>query len=175
MRLGAHPGLYSCSVRYTAVGENHNPRWAQFGDISETGMKLISAKPHQTEVGTIVDVNFALVGGAREVTRKARVVRHDNEFVLGLQFLQTSEDFKYIFWQHARFIQRLPWAWPLKRSQKWLTEHKIGLRIAVTAITFFILTASVVYVFSDEQGPKRSWGKLYPVEVHLNYVKHYNQ
>lgn len=159
LRLDSHPGIYSCSVRYTAIGETANPRWAQFADISETGMKLISAKPHQTEVGSIVDVNFSLVGGTREVTRKARVVRQGSEFVLGLQFLHTSEDFKYIFWQHARFIQRLPWAWPLQRSLRWFSEHKIGLRMAVAAFTFFIFTASVIYLFSDDHaGRKRIWG-----------------
>ncbi len=167
LRLDAHPGMYSCAVRYTALG-NENTRWAQFGDISETGMKLISAKPHETEVGAIVDVNFSLVGGAREVTRKARVVRQGNEFVLGLQFVQNSEDFKYVFWQHASFVNRLSWAWPLERSQKWFAEHKIGLRIAVTAMTFFVFTASVIYLFSDEHaGRIRSWGDA----NHFNQAK----
>ncbi len=175
LRLGAHPGLYSCAVRYIALGENERTRWAQFGDISETGMKLISAKPHQTEIGSIVDVNFSLVGGSREVTRKARVVRQANEFVLGLQFLHNTEDFKYVFWQHARFVNRLPWAWPLARAQKWFAEHKIGLRIAVTAMTFFIFTASVIYIFSDEHaGVKHGWGKVYSDEIDLNYVKQFN-
>ena len=159
VRLSAHPGVYSCAVRYVPLGDTSNPRWAQYADISESGMKLISTKPHQTDIGSIVDVKFSLVGGEREVTKKARVVRQGNEFVLGLQFLNVSEDYRFIFWQHARFVSRLPWSWPLRQIGRWFAEHRIGLRIAVAATIFFVLTTSIIYLFSDDvAGRNRSWG-----------------
>jgi hypothetical protein len=173
-RLEAHPSLYSCAVRYCSLGESNNPRWAQFADISETGMKLISTKPHQTEVGSIVDVNFSLVGGEREVSKKARVVRQGNEFVLGLQFLQNSEDYKFIFWQHAQFVNRLPWSLPLKNAMSWFKEHRIGLRIAVAATIFFVLTSTIVYIFSDGfAGRKRPFGSRFPDSIDYEYVNEF--
>lgn len=173
-RLDANPGMYSCAVRFSPLGDS-NSRWAQYADISETGMKLISTKPHQTEVGTILDLNFSLVGGSHEISKKARVVRQANEFVLGVQFLNPTEDFKFIFFQHARFVKRLPWAAPFKRAHRWFSEHRIGLRIAIAAATFFVFTASVIYLFSDDfAGRNRGWGEVYSDDVDLSYVHGYS-
>lgn len=174
-RFSAKPSLYSCAVAYSTLGNEKQPRWAKYADISESGMRIVSNHPHRMAVGEIVVLKFSLAGWDQEITKRARVVRQANEYVLGLQFLNHTDDFKSVLNEHSRYRQRLPWTQLFSGVLNWWEKYRIGVRVALAGFVFFALTSTVIYLFSDDHaGRNRSWGRSYPNQIDYEYVDKFN-
>lgn len=179
-RFNSRPDAFNSYVRFQ-VGSDEVPAQAgQFGDISTSGMRLISRTPVRASVGDFVKVQFTLPGSKVPIASRARIVRKTNEFEFAVRFMNFEESAPQIaqaIREHSHFIQTSGWTLPLKSFAKWFVNHKQGLLISAIGFTIALAIGTWIHVNSDAYKGQtlKSWGKDYPKELDLEYVKKFNK
>ena len=172
-RIQNEPGKFSGFVRYAQNGFRSETKPAQFADISDSGMRLISRQATEAKVGDYISVEFMLPGSQKRIINQARVVRKNNEFVFSVRFM--GDDAKQKQLLTDAISQYLDFSKGQDRFfnhvRQWLNSNKRGLTIAVLGGIFAIAAGSMIYFNSDEHSGARlrAWGNIYPKEWSLNY------
>lgn len=175
LRIQSRPGQFSNYVRFATEGRGVQISSGQFGDVSASGMRLISRFPIRTKVGEILKVEFTLPGSDRNFVERARVVRKQNDHIFAVQFIESEHGNPRLLHESiARsfvHLRKASTTAPLRRFSIWLRAHGQGLLISLTAIVIGIGAASWIYLNSDEHLGRRlrSWGAPVPKQMYWDY------
>lgn len=154
---------------------------ALFSDVSATGMRLVSRKPSNANVGDEVELEFSLPGSEERLKSSAKVVRRAGDFEFAVRFLASQTDsgdsFKRAFTRYSDFNSRPWWLRTLHSISDWARDHKQGLTLSFVGLMIASVVGSHIILNSDEYLGRdlRPWGKVHPKEWFLDYVRNFNQ
>ncbi len=177
MRIQSHPSDRNY-VRYAAQGVKTKGFAAQFGDISTSGMRLISRFPAKTKVGDSLEVQFSLPGTSIEVKGRATVVRKISDYEFAVSFIGFQESqlraLQAAINEYRRYLRMPSFSKSLTKFGVWFQDHRQGLMIAMTGALVLGGTFAYIHFNSDAyQGkPLKTWGKTYPKQWDWDYYNH---
>jgi hypothetical protein len=180
-RIDSHPDKFRNFTRYSGQSSYVKDRPAQFVDVSETGMRLISRHPSKIRSGDVINVEFTLPGNKEKVVSKARVVRLMNEFEFAVRFIHIEEtereSFRRAVEGYARHLREAPIKETVARVFAWMNAHREGLIYGTVGFAIAATAGTWIFMHSDEYlgTALRAWGPSYPKEWFLEYYQKFTK
>ncbi len=175
IRIPSQPNRFQCFASYSdKCGENKS---AQFTDVSASGIRLVSRQMSDANVGDLLSIEFELTGYRDRIKSKALVVRKENDYVFALKFIDLNTDMEQAIENHLAYIRWASYTIPIATIGRWVHRHRHGIWLALIGLFAFSTLFTFVYLSSDEYMGKalRPWGKPYPQEWDLEYIRNFNQ
>lgn len=164
-------------VRFAGQGLLLGSHSASFGDVSTTGMRLISRQPNRAKIGDVVDLQFSLPGSRHNLKSRALVIRKVSEFEFAVAFMDFASSRRQVqlinaaIQDYVSYLRATPFAKQVAQTFNWMNEHRRGLAVAAFGLVLFASAFSWIYRSSDEFNGReiKAWGKQYPKQYDWDY------